>query len=117
MVAVNQVRRAFGQFESRLVRVNGQPGRLLLGPGERQYGDAERLAAGKGLALLRAGEIDPGEAAAFMIAALGLPDRTTRVVADDEAEVGVREVLTVDVVDGRIQAVRMVRNPDKLDRL
>jgi RNA polymerase sigma-70 factor (ECF subfamily) len=27
------------------------------------------------------------------------------------------EVLTVDVVDGRIQAVRIVRNPDKLGHL
>jgi RNA polymerase sigma-70 factor (ECF subfamily) len=117
MVAVNQVRRAFGPFESRLVRVNGQPGRLLRGPGERQFGDAERVAAGKGLALIRSGEVDPREAAAFMIAALGLPDRSTRAAAEDQAEVGVREVLTVDVVEGRIQAVRIVRNPDKLDRL
>ena len=80
-------------------------------------GDAERLAAGKGLALIRSGEVDPREAAAFMIAALGLPDRSTRAAAEDQAEVGVREVLTVDVVEGRIQAVRIVRNPDKLDRL
>jgi hypothetical protein len=27
------------------------------------------------------------------------------------------EVLTVDVVDGRIQTVRIVRNPDKLGHL
>jgi RNA polymerase sigma-70 factor, ECF subfamily len=58
MAGVAQVRRAFGDFESRLVRVNGQPGRLLRGPGEEQYGDAERLAAAKALALLKEGEID-----------------------------------------------------------
>jgi RNA polymerase sigma-70 factor (ECF subfamily) len=40
---------------------------------------------------------------------LDLPDR-------HEAEV-VWDVLTVDVVDGRIQTVRIVRNPDKLAHL
>jgi RNA polymerase sigma-70 factor (ECF subfamily) len=34
IAGVTQVRRAFGAFESVLVRVNGQPGRLLRGPGE-----------------------------------------------------------------------------------
>ena len=54
-----------GEMETRMVRVNGQPGRLVRGP----------------------------------------------------AEIGVLSVLTVDVVDGRIQAVRIVRNPDKLSRV
>ncbi|MEA2381105.1 MAG: polymerase sigma-70 factor, subfamily [Solirubrobacteraceae bacterium] len=43
--------------------------------------------------------------------------RTTRAVPDEQAEVRVWSVLTVDVVDGRIQAVRIVRNPDKLGHL
>jgi len=34
-----------------------------------------------------------------------------------DATVRVWSVLTVDVVDGRIQAVRSVRNPDKLAHL
>ena len=36
-------------FESRRVRVNGQPGRLVRGPAERPLGEAERLAAEKAL--------------------------------------------------------------------
>jgi hypothetical protein len=51
------------------------------------------------------------------MAALKLPERSDRGVAEDRGELGVREVLTVDVADGRIQAVRIVRNPDKLERL
>jgi RNA polymerase sigma-70 factor (ECF subfamily) len=43
--------------------------------------------------------------------------RTPRDVAPQQAEVRVWSVLTVDVVDGRIQAVRIVRNPDKLGHL
>jgi len=117
MITVNQVRRAFGHFAPQRVRVNGQPGRLLRGPRDRPYGDAERLAAGHALGRLRAGEIEPKEAAAFMMAALDLPVRGDQGVAEDDGDVGVREVLTVDVADGRIQAVRIVRNPDKLERL
>jgi RNA polymerase sigma-70 factor, ECF subfamily len=64
MAGVTRMRRAFGEFETRLVRVNGQPGRLLRVPGVRIW-----------------------------------------------------EVLTVDVVEGRIQAVRIVRNSDKLGDL
>ena len=37
--------------------------------------------------------------------------------ARQQAEVRVWSVLTVDVVDGRIQTVRIVRNPDKLGHL
>ena len=55
--------------ESTLVRVNGQPGRVVRGPGE---------------------ETD---------------------------ELTVWSVLTVDVIDGRIQTIRVVRNPDKLRHL
>jgi RNA polymerase sigma-70 factor, ECF subfamily len=64
MVGVTRMRHAIGEFEMRLVRVNGQPGRILRVPGVRVW-----------------------------------------------------DVLTVDVVDGRIQAVRIVRNPDKLRHL
>ncbi len=35
----------------------------------------------------------------------------------DKQELHVWSVLTVDVVDGRIQAVRIVRNPDKLGHI
>jgi len=55
MAAVAQVRPGSGEFETHLVRVNGQPGRLLRGPREPQYGEAERLAAEKTLALLKSG--------------------------------------------------------------
>ena len=110
MAGVAQVRRTFGAFEARLVRVNGQPGRVLRGPGEKQFGEAERLAGAKALALLKSGDLDAGQLAALMIGALV---RTAPV----DAEVRVRDVLTVDVVDGRIQAVRIVRNPDKLAHL
>jgi RNA polymerase sigma-70 factor (ECF subfamily) len=41
----------------------------------------------------------------------------TRAVPQQQAEVRVWSVLTVDVVEGRIQAVRIVRNPDKLGHL
>jgi RNA polymerase sigma-70 factor (ECF subfamily) len=118
MAAVAQVRPDSGEFESRRVRVNGQPGRLLRGPAERQLGDAERLAAEKALALLQAGDIDATELAALVQgareAAVG---RTARGVPQEPAEVRVWSVLTVDVVEGRIQTVRIVRNPDKLGHL
>jgi RNA polymerase sigma-70 factor (ECF subfamily) len=63
-----------GELERRRVTVNGQPGRVIMGPAEPEFGDAERSAAER------------------------------RVVS----------VFTVDVVDGRIQTVRVIRNPDKL---
>ena len=44
MAAVAQVRPPSGEFESRRVRVNGQPGRLVRGPAEPQFGEAGRLA-------------------------------------------------------------------------
>jgi RNA polymerase sigma-70 factor, ECF subfamily len=108
MAGVAQVRRAFGEFETRLVRVNGQPGRLLRSPGEEPFGEAERLAAQKALALLKAGDLDPKQLATLMI---GVLDRT-RVGAGQQGQPRVRDVLTVDVVEGRIQTVRIVRNPE-----
>jgi RNA polymerase sigma-70 factor (ECF subfamily) len=59
------------ELESQMVKVNGQPGRVVRGPAE-----------------------GPGP-----------------------VELRVWSVLTVDVVDGRIQAIRVVRNPDKLQHL
>ncbi len=46
MVGVTQLRRASGGFEILPVRVNGQPGRLLRGPGEPHYGGG-RAARGR----------------------------------------------------------------------
>ena len=62
------------------------------------------------MTLLKSGELGAKELAAIMIGAFG---RSTRL----EGETRVRDVLTVDVVDGRIQTVRIVRNPDKLGHL
>jgi hypothetical protein len=61
---IGQWRREHGRFEARLVKVNGQPGRVLRGPGDAIW-----------------------------------------------------DVLAVDIVEGRIQTVRIVRNPDKLAHL
>ena len=114
MAAVAQVRAPSREFER--VRVNGQPGRLLRGPREPQFGEAERLAVEQGLALLQSGDAE-------QVAALakGARDaaggRTAPAVPQQQAEVRVLSVLTVDVVDGRIQTVRIVRNPDKLGHL
>jgi RNA polymerase sigma-70 factor (ECF subfamily) len=118
MAAVAQVRPPSGEFESRRVRVNGQPGRVLRGPAEPQLGEAERLAAQQALALLRSGDVDAEQLAALVKGARDAAgDRPTRAVAQQQAEVRVWSVLTVDVVEGRIQTVRIVRNPDKLRHL
>jgi RNA polymerase sigma-70 factor (ECF subfamily) len=111
MAAVAQVRPNADAFESRRVRVNGQPGRVLRGPAEREPEDAERLAADQALALVQSGDVDAEQLAALV--------RTSREaeVRPEPAELHVWSVLTVDVVDGRIQAVRIVRNPDKLAHL
>jgi RNA polymerase sigma-70 factor, ECF subfamily len=77
------------------------------------YGDAERLAVGKALALLKSGDVDAKELAAVVMRELTGSGRPTQ----DRAEVRVWDVLTVDVVEGRIQTVRIVRNPDKLAHL
>jgi RNA polymerase sigma-70 factor (ECF subfamily) len=108
MAGVAQVRRAIGGFETRLVRVNGQPGRLLRGPGEPPFGESERRTAADALARLRAGDVDPKDFPSLMAGVRIVPHGPELHVAD---------VLTVDVVDGRIQTVRMIRNPDKLAHL
>jgi RNA polymerase sigma-70 factor (ECF subfamily) len=107
MALVARVRPSSGGFETQSVRVNGQPGRLLRGPGEEQYGGAEREAVEKALALLRSGDADATE----------LDSPMARAAPQHDAEVRVWSVLTVDVVEGRIQTIRIVRNPDKLRHL
>jgi RNA polymerase sigma-70 factor, ECF subfamily len=110
MAAVAQARPASGDFESRRVRVNGQPGRLTRGPAEPPFGEAERVAADEMLVRLRSGDVDVEQLAALRKGAVD-------VAAQREAELRVWSVLTVDVVEGRIQTVRVVRNPDKLAHL
>ncbi|MEA2160481.1 MAG: polymerase sigma-70 factor, subfamily [Solirubrobacteraceae bacterium] len=118
MAAVAQVRPPSGEFESRRVKVNGQPGRLLRGPPERQPGEAERLAAEKALALLKSRDVDAEQLAALIKDARdAAAGRSTRAAHQQQAESRVLSVLTVDVVEGRIQTVRIVRNPDKLGHL
>jgi RNA polymerase sigma-70 factor (ECF subfamily) len=118
MAAVAQARPDSGEFESRRVRVNGQPGRLLRGPAERRLGEAERLAAERALALVKSGDVDAKQLAALVKdAGDAAGGRTTRAVPRHQADLRVWSVLTVDVVDGCIQAVRIVRNPDKLAHL
>ncbi len=104
MVAVSAA--TAGAVELRPVRVNGQPGRVALGPAEPPPGAAERERAREAQARLQAGDLDAKRLAAVM--------RQARPAAGAAAPVRVLSVLTVDVVAGRIHAVRIVRNPDKL---
>ena len=100
------------------MRVNGQPGRLLRGPAERPFGEDDQLAADKALALLKSDDVDAKQLAALVKEARDAAGgRTTPAVPEPQAEVRVWSVLTVDVVEGRIQTVRIVRNPDKLGHL
>jgi RNA polymerase sigma-70 factor, ECF subfamily len=111
MARVTQLRRAFGEFETRLMRVNGQPGRVLLGPRQPQFGEAERLAGEKALELMKnGGQVDAKELAAVVKGARDAADQR-------QGELRIWSVITVDVVEGRIQTVRDVRNPDKLAHL
>jgi RNA polymerase sigma-70 factor (ECF subfamily) len=115
MVAVARVRPPSGEFETRRVRVNGQPGRLMRGPAEPPRGEAGRLAAEKALELLQSGDADANQLAELAKAARG----QAPAAGPDEQPPDIRvwSVLTVDVVEGRIQTVRVVRNPDKLGHL
>jgi RNA polymerase sigma-70 factor (ECF subfamily) len=92
---------------------------MLRHPGEEQYGETERLAVEEGLAFLKSSEADAKDLGTFMMSALDLARRSSamRGAAEHNAELRVWEVLTVDIVNGRIQTVRIVRNPDKLDHL
>src|SRR3954447_4064085 len=117
MAAVAQGPPAPGKFETRRVRVNGQPGRVLRGPAERPLGPSERLEAEKALALLTSGAVEAEQLAELVKRGRDAGGRTSHDGGDQQAAVHVWSVLTVDVVDGRIQAVRIVRNPDKLGHL
>jgi RNA polymerase sigma-70 factor (ECF subfamily) len=116
MVAVGRTRPPSGELESRRVRVNGQPGRVVRGPAEPQFGEAARLAVEKTLALLQADHVNAEQLAAVAKEAREAAGGDT-TPADQQADVRVWSVLTVDVVEGRIQTVRIVRNPDKLGHL
>lgn len=107
MAALAQV--TAGEVESRPVWVNGQPGRVMHGPAEPTVGDEDISAARETHALLRSGDLDGEHLTALM--------REARDAARPHGERRVVSVLTVDVVGGRIQAVRVVRNPDKLAHL
>jgi RNA polymerase sigma-70 factor (ECF subfamily) len=109
MAGVGQVRRAFGEFETRWVRVNGQRGRMLLGPHEPPFGEAERLGVQRAMGLLMSGEVEAKDLPRLMLGSLEVTPRPV--------EGWIWEVLTVDVADGLIQTVRIVRNPDKLAHL
>jgi RNA polymerase sigma-70 factor (ECF subfamily) len=98
-----------GEIDSVPAKVNGQPGRVMRGPAEPPFGEADRMAAQQTQARLLAGTLDPDRLAALM--------KEARTAAEHQSEVRVVSVLTVDVVDGHIQALRIVRNPDKLAHL
>jgi RNA polymerase sigma-70 factor (ECF subfamily) len=116
--AVSQPHPRSGEFESQRVRVNGQPGRLLRGPAEPQFGEAERLEAQKALALLQSGDVDANQLAGLVKDAReAAAGQTTPPAPAQHAELRVWSVLTVDVVQGQIQTVRIVRNPDKLGHI
>jgi RNA polymerase sigma-70 factor (ECF subfamily) len=106
MAAVAQIRS--GELESRPVHVNGQPGRVVRGPAEPPFGEAQRRAAEQAVELLKSG--DAGALARVARAAHAQS-------APPASEIRVWSVLTVDVVGGRIQTIRVVRNPDKLGHL
>jgi len=113
MAGVAQVRQSLGEFESRLVRVNGQPGRVLFGPGEQPpFSEDQQRMAAETLARLKSGDLDAKD-----FPNVGSDTGADADPAHHQAEPQVWDVLTVDVVDGRIQAVRIVRNPDKLGHL
>jgi RNA polymerase sigma-70 factor (ECF subfamily) len=117
MAAVAQARPNAAEFESRRVKVNGQPGRLLRGPAERPLDESERLAAAQTLALMQSGDVDAKQLAALVKDARDAGGGRTTSAPEQHAQVRVWSVLTVDVVEGRIQTVRIVRNPDKLGHL
>ena len=68
---------------------------------------------GDALALITSGDVDAERLSALVKDARD----AAGAVPPQQAEIRVWSVLTVDVVDGRIQTVRVVRNPDKLSHL
>jgi RNA polymerase sigma-70 factor (ECF subfamily) len=118
MAAVAQARPGSQQFEIRRVRVNGQPGQLLQGPAELEPDEAQRRAGAQALALVQSGDVDAGQLAGLVRQARDAGGAAwDRPAPGAPVDVRVWSVLTVDVSDGRIQAVRIVRNPDKLGHL
>ena len=115
LAAVAQSWPSAPEYERRRARVNGQPGVVMRGPAEPEFTESQRRAAGEVLARVQSGEIGASEMAAMVRRAQQAGRSRTGTPA--EAEIRVWSVLTVDVVDGRIQAVRIVRNPDKLRHL
>jgi RNA polymerase sigma-70 factor, ECF subfamily len=107
MAYVAEVRRNYGEFEMRMVRVNGQPGRVVRGPSEPPFGADQRQVLEQAAAHMKSGDFDAKELADYVLSSRDAPDQ-------GEEGLHVWEVLTVDVVEGRIQTVRIVRNPDKL---
>jgi RNA polymerase sigma-70 factor, ECF subfamily len=91
------------------VRVNGQPGRVVRGPAELPLTDAARRAAEEAAAAFQSGALEQHELEAMVD-----DSRRDRPVTTD---IRIWSVLTVDVLDGRIHAIRIVRNPDKLAHL
>jgi RNA polymerase sigma-70 factor, ECF subfamily len=116
LAAVGQARSA--EFERRPVTVNGQPGRLIVGPAQPELDEAGRLAAQNVAALVKSGNLDAERLAELVQRArdAGAED-TAQDSAPPPAEMRVFSVFTIDVVDGRIQTVRIMRNPDKLGHL
>jgi RNA polymerase sigma-70 factor (ECF subfamily) len=112
IAAVGQARFSSGELELERVHVNGQPGRLMRAPAEPAPSEGEMRAAERALARLKSEDLDAGELARLAGEARDAAKRAPR-----GAEIRVRSVLTVDVVDGRIQTVRIVGNPDKLAHL
>jgi RNA polymerase sigma-70 factor (ECF subfamily) len=117
MAAVAQAGSGSVEVQSHRVRVNGQPGRLVRGPAERRPGDAERRAAAGAVEALRSGEVDAEQFAELVRTAREAAARASAAGPALPSEAQVWSVLTVDVVEGRIQTVRIVRNPDKLGHL
>jgi RNA polymerase sigma-70 factor, ECF subfamily len=116
LAAVAHARSA--EFERRRVTVNGQPGRLIVGPAQPELDEAGRLAAQNVAALVKSGDLDAERLAELVRRArdAGAED-TAQDSAPPPAEMRVFSVFTIDVVDGRIQTVRIMRNPDKLGHL
>jgi RNA polymerase sigma-70 factor (ECF subfamily) len=105
-------------YERRRVRVNGQPGIVMRGPAEPRFDEKQRQAASDVLARVESGEVDAQEVAALVRQAREAGGGwEAQTGTPPEAEVRVWSVLTVDIVGGRIQAVRIVRNPDKLGHI
>jgi RNA polymerase sigma-70 factor (ECF subfamily) len=118
MASVARLRRRFGEFEPQWVTVNGQLGRALRGP-QPPFEAAQRRAVAHAITLLKEGKVTNEELVARMLSAPGFTDHdaTIRAGAERPAELPIIDVLTIDIADGQIQTIRVVRNPDKLAHL